>query len=454
MNIEKRIWMLPAVILMARGALAAVPISSVITVDDVSVTVPDGTWRVGDQDVTISSGSRFLIAGAGVHHVENEPLVLSKDAPGGFCKGTKLKGPQPIGPVNARWSLVEDSVVIRRERESLPLVVGKDYLVSAQYALVGIGTAPTVTPQDVVFASYDYRVQRLDSVVLNGDGIVEYIQGVPGVASVVSPEISPDSIRLFNMFRPYGENFFKKDHLFFFEKNSSDISTGTTIGKIPETLKKLTRGESVTIVCFGDSVTVGADIVNPAESYVEQFRVALYEKFSPDQIDLHNVSLGGSRSIQWLYKGNYHGLPRRPSDICDFQRVINLKPDLVTIEFVNDMTLKPEEWNESYNTIYDQLSEIGSEVILITPHFVHPGLMGLTGNPMRPVETRPVVGFLREFAEEKNCGLADVSARWEQSWEEGVPYITMLANHFNHPDTNGARLFAQELMKCFSAALQ
>jgi hypothetical protein len=28
----------------------------------------------------------------------------------------------------------------------------------------------------------------------------------------------------------------------------------------------------------------------------------------------------------------------------------------------------------------------------------------------------------------------------------------MLANHFNHPDANGDRLFAQELMKCFSGS--
>lgn len=425
------------------------PISSGIMLDDVSVTVSEGIWRVGGRDVTIKNGGRFFVLGAGSHAVKDEPLQLSDQIPDGFWQGTKLQGPQSVGPVNARWSLRPETLVMRSERDGVPLVIDKDYRVSAQYALVGLGPDTALTTSDVVYASYEYSVHRLDSVVLNRDGTVEYVQGACGVASVAPPKIAPDSIRLFNVFRPYETDVMMKDHLFFIDAAGQDIVTGTTAGKIPKTLEKLKQGQPVTIVCLGDSVTVGADILDPEDSYVEQFRAALQERFSPGQIHLHNISLGGSRSIQWLYKGDYEGLPKRPADICDFQRVLDLDPDLVTIEFVNDMTLDAEALDESYNEIHKKLSSAGSEIILITPHFVHPGLMGLPGNPLRPAETRPLIHFLREFAAENNLGLADASARWEQSWKEGIPYITMLANHFNHPDVNGDRIFVQELMKCF-----
>ncbi len=435
---------------LAHAASAAAPLSSGVVVDNASITVSEGAWSVGGRDITIKKGGRFFVLGAGSHAVKDEPLQLSDQIPDGFWKGTKLQGPKPVGPINARWSLRPETLMIRAKPGGDPLALDKDYRVSAQYALVGLGPEAKLTSTDVVFASYQYSVHRLDSVVLNNEGAVEYIQGNSGVASVVPPEIAPDSIRLFNVFRPYETDSLAKEHLFFIEAAGKDIATATTVGKIPKTLAKLKQGQPVTIVCLGDSVTVGADIMDPAGSYVEQFRTSLQKKFSPEQIKIQNISLGGSRSVQWLYKGDYKGLPKRPADVCDFQRVLDARPDLVTIEFVNDMTLAPAVLEESYNQIYEKLTAAGAEIILITPHFVHPGLMGLQGNPLRPPETRPLIPFLREFAAQKKIGLADASSRWEQSGKEGIPYITMLANHFNHPDANGDRLFAQELIKCFS----
>lgn len=443
-----------ATVYLATGWICAVfaaePLSSAVQVDAVSITVPAGTWNVSGRDVTIQKGGRFFILGAGAHVVKDEPLTLSEQAPGGFWKGTKLQGPCSVGPINAGKSFRADTLVIRRSPGGIPLEVDKDYLVSAPYALVGLGTNTSLTSADVVFASYEYSVHRLDSLILNSEGVVEYVQGTAGTASVVPPEIAPDSIRLFNVFRPYDTDALAKEHLFFIDASDQDIVTGTTTGKIPKTLEKLRQGKPVTIVCLGDSVTVGADIIDPFGSYVEQFRSSLQKKFSPEQIKLQNISLGGSRSIQWLYQGDYKGLPRRPADVCDFQRVLDAKPDLVTIEFVNDMTLSREQLDESYGKIYKALSDAGAEIILITPHFVHPNLMGIPGNPLRPEEKRPLIPYLKEFAAGHQIGLADASSRWEQSWKEGIPYITMLANHFNHPDANGDRFFAQELMKCFT----
>jgi hypothetical protein len=68
---------------------------------------------------------------------------------------------------------------------------------------------------------------------------------------------------------------------------------------------------------------------------------------------------------------------------------------------------------------------------------------------MREAEKRPYVLGLREFADKRQIGLADASARWEHLWKEGLPYLTLLDNTINHPDDRGHRIFAEELLKCF-----
>ena len=94
------------------------------------------------------------------------------------------------------------------------------------------------------------------------------------------------------------------------------------------------------------------------------------------------------------------------------------------------------------------MSKLGAEVILITPHFTMPGMMGF--KHLREKEKRGYVLNLRRYAEEHGLAVADASARWEHLWKEGIPYVTLLRNGINHPDDRGHALFADELMKCFT----
>ncbi len=448
--IRQERWGLIGLVVLSAGGAFAAPLSSGVKVDALSVTVPEGEWVVNGRSLEIKKGGRFFVRSDTRQMVVDEPLQLSPDKPAGFWTGTKLQGPRAAGPINAINSLCEETLVLRREKGGgAELRLGKDYLVSPPFALLGLGPETNLTEKDVVYASYQYRVHRLDSVILNPDGSAEYVQGRAGVAEITPPAISPESIRLLNVYRPYDAKELKPEHLFFVDADQAGVRTGTTVGRIPKTLRKLENGEAVTIVCLGDSVTVGADIPNPADTYVERFRAQLQARFSPQQINLHNLSLGGSKSIQWLHDGNYERLQKRPADICSFARVLAAKPDLVTIEFVNDTELTAQELEWSYGKIADELQAIGTEVILITPHFTHQRAMKTDEGNLRPAEQRPYVAFLREFAERRNLGLADAAARWEQSWKEGIPYMTLLANHYNHPTAAGGNFFVEELMKCF-----
>ena len=57
----------------------------------------------------------------------------------------------------------------------------------------------------------------------------------------------------------------------------------------------------------------------------------------------------------------------------------------------------------------------GIELVILTPHFTHPDLMG--SQDLRMTDERPFVLFLRDFATENQIALADASARWEFMWQ-------------------------------------
>jgi len=120
---------------------------------------------------------------------------------------------------------------------------------------------------------------------------------------------------------------------------------------------------------------------------------------------------------------------------------------LVTIEFVNDSGMTPQQVDLVYADILRRLRRVGAEVIFITPHFTMPRMMKMKS--LREPDRRPYVLALRAFADRRNVAVADASSRWAHLWKEGIPYVTLLRNGINHPDDQGHALFADELMKCF-----
>jgi len=188
------------------------------------------------------------------------------------------------------------------------------------------------------------------------------------------------------------------------------------------------------LVTWGDSVTVGGDATQPKFRFAEAFAQALRFKYPQARVKLINAGRGGWNSNR--------SLPLFEEDVLQHH------PSLVTIEYVNDMGLDEENFRRNYFEALDRLRVIGAEVILITPHFTMPAMMGLEGSLETP-ETRPQVTWLREIAEEKQVALADASRRWEHLAAEGVPYTILLRNGINHPNDAGHRLFVEELMRLF-----
>ena len=420
--------------------------SDIVQIDDRYILIKKGNYQHLEHTFSVREHTRFAVAPAPIVWMKNESLKLSPEVPQGFSIGTRLTGPN-AQDINALDSLIPSSLTLRKSPDGVILEQDVDYLLSAPHALLGIGPNSCVTPEDTVFASYAYAMMRIDSIFVDAEGSIGYASGIPHITTPESPHIPETCMRLVNIFCPYQATSLELNHIYAVMESADAVYTGSLAGRIPKTLRKLKNGERVVIVCWGDSVTAGGNASEPRYRYTEVFANGLRCMFPQAQIEVHNISVGGSSSVNWLYPEQYPFSWSARKDELDFNRITMLKPDLVTLEFVNDVGLEENVRFAAYEEIRHRLLETASEWILITPHFTHPSWMGID---MRGNENRPYVSFLKDYAGNHHLGLADASARWGHLWKEGIPYLTLLHNSVNHPENRGHRMFAEELWKCFA----
>ncbi len=418
-----------------------------ITAQGGSVIIAPGKAQIGDKVITVTQAATLAIAPAPVLSVTHEALTLSVDKPVGYAKGTKLRACN-ARDVNAAGSFVPGSLEIRRTKDGEPLKLDEDYLVDEVWGLVGLGPKSQVTAKDPVFASYRHSLLRMDTVQVSLEGKASLKQGEPHISAPVPPDADSGNVAVAHVFVNYRDTEAKQDQIYLITETSAQAVTGSTPGRLTKTLAKLKAGQPVTIVCWGDSVTAGGNASKPELRYVDVFSAGLRTRFPQSKINVENISVGGSNSRQWLSpeQFSYRGL-KGAENPARIENVLAAKPDLVTIEFVNDAGLTPEKVEAQYSEILERLKPTGAEIVLITPHFTMLKMMGF--KTMREAEKRPYVLGLRAFAEKHHLALADASAPWEHLAKEGLPYLTLLHNTINHPDDRGHLLFAEELWKCF-----
>jgi len=281
---------------------------------------------------------------------------------------------------------------------------------------------------------------RIDMIAVRSDGKVIVREGNEHRMVPTPPTADMLSRGLCNIFLPYHCKELADEHIYplgpgFPEPSQSECAAKAAL--IPETRQKLTAGDALTVLFWGDSVTCGGDSSSPETAFPLGFTNWLRCKYPAARIRYVNAGTGGwnSRSKLPLFQ----------------EEVIDKKPDLVVIEFVNDMGFDRETIFKNYTDAISRIREISGEVIVLTPHFTRPDWMG-AGTDMRTKEIRKAVTYLREFCAENQVGLADACRRWEHLWVEGIPYLTLLFNAINHPDDRGHKLFIDELQTFFRGA--
>lgn len=409
----------------------------VTTPGGMRVRVAPGKIDVDGQVVTVAQETIFDLSPPRTVSVRDQELRLTDEAPQGWGKGTALPGCVGRGTTLA-GCLVPDSLVLKAAPgpEGRRFVEGTDWRADRLWGRVGRIPGGAIDASTPVFADYDYSLMRLDTLEVRSDGQVILRVGAEHKSVPEPPAVDQHARALCNLYLPYHCREITAAEVYpvgpaFPAATQAEMDAKAAL--IPNTLAKLRRGDDLTLVFWGDSVTCGGDASSQEKAFPLSFTNWLRAKYPQSRIKYVNAGTGGWNT-------------ERKLPLFD-QEVLAHKPDLVVIEFVNDMGFDRDRIFKNWGEAVRRIREIGGEVIILTPHFTRPDMMGT--RDLRTPETRAAVGFLKEFAQENHVGLADASRRWAHLWIEGLPYMTLLYNGINHPDDRGHQLFVEELKLFF-----
>jgi lysophospholipase L1-like esterase len=411
------------------------------------VAIGPGSVELQGRQITIGEEAVLQIPQPQTVSLKGElhpKLPVFDEQTGGWRKGARLKQ-LVTQECTATGLLVPESVVVRpAEGDGEPFALDADYKMDGFWATLGRVEGGAIGPDQPVLIDYDYSPSQLHSIAADGENRLRLALGEPGMGSMLPPELEDGQVAIGNVWVPGRTEALTEENLFPIEPQPPVERPEQSIAErlLPKTLAKLRAGEDVKIVAWGDSVTAGGGVGAQVElRYQNRFAELLRERFPQANITMLTAGWGGQNSR------GYMDAPRGGQ--YDFVRdVLEPKPDLVTIEFVNDAYLNEEQVQTHYAEIMGHLNGIGAEVILITPHLVRPDWMRM--NTLKfDEDPRPYVKGLRRFAQENDIALADASIQWCRLWRQGIPYVTLEGNSINHPDARGHEIFARALIDLF-----
>lgn len=412
---------------------------------------------VGDWEVEIKVGapqpvtSLIQISAPAEIEIKAEKhvtLPVFNPKAGGWVKGAQLRGVR-AQETTTPFLLNPESLVLTSSPEDASPVLqkGRDYEVDLTWGTIGRTTNGVLSPDQPVFASYRYTPLRLDAVVQSRDGRIVLRTGEPKSAAPSPAKIEEGERHLANIWLPGRVAKLTTNHLFpiletaYPEQPKPSPTTAERL--LPKTLGKLRSGAPLRLLAWGDSVTVGSYVPDPSrERWQEQFVTRLRNRFPKANIELLTEAWGGRNTSSYLSEPS--GSPHNYRE-----KVLAVKPDLIVSEFVNDAGLNPQQVEERYSKLLADFSQLGTEWVILTPHYVRPDWMGLSRERDVDEDPRPYVAGLRRFAAKHEVALADASRRYGRLWRQGIPYSTVMLNSINHPDARGMKIFADALMELF-----
>jgi len=187
------------------------------------------------------------------------------------------------------------------------------------------------------------------------------------------------------------------------------------------TRAKLTAGEDVKLVAFGDSITAGGDATRPELIFWNRWADELRRKYPAAHLTTQNGATGGDSTVQ--------GLARLPA------KVLAEQPDLVLIGFgMNDhntMGVPVPQFAQNLKQIVARIrQDTGAEVILFS---------AFPPNPRWKFGAHRMADYAQATARvagEESCAYADVFNNWQALAARKQPE-DLLGNNINHPNDFG-----------------
>jgi hypothetical protein len=409
------------------------------------VDVGPGSVTIDGKEIALADPVRLVVPEVAAIVVKGEGYVLPvyNEKASGWTKGVNLRA-LVTQECTATGLLHPESVVVKKA-DGTVCTPDKDYAFDPLWGSIGRREGGAIGAEEQVLVDYTYGPARLDAIFMNEAGQVRLADGTAGLGVDLPPAPGKGEYHIGSVWNPGNAKTLTDENLLPVEQIATEATPPEYYPAeqfLPKTLAKLEAGEPVTIIAWGDSCTAGGGVGSDTTLwYQNQFVARLRKLYPKSEITLHTAAWPGYGSKNYLESpaGSEH----------DFQRdVVDRKPDLVTMEWVNDAYLQGEALNTHYALIMDKLRGAGAEPVIITPHLVRLDWMKMTSVKFDD-DPRPYVQGLYTFAEANGVAVADASRTWCGLWRKGIPYTTILANSINHPDVRGQVIFADALMALF-----
>ena len=206
-------------------------------------------------------------------------------------------------------------------------------------------------------------------------------------------------------------------------------------GVIAELRKKWPANRTINIVCHGHSVPAGyfhTPVIRPFEAYPHLIHRGLNAVYPHAVINVINTSIGGENS---------------KSGAARFERdVLTHQPSVVTIDYaLNDRRLSLDEAAASWRAMIDAALAKGVPVILLTPTADIDTDLKDENAPLALHAAQ-----IRRLAADAGVALADIFEAFRRTVNSGVD-VRYLLSQSNHPNLDGHRLVATEVLRWFQA---
>jgi lysophospholipase L1-like esterase len=390
----------------------------------------DLQFQVSGRDLLVSSealGKRvFHISEPGCLSFSNEIIELVTN-PDGFqyaiLPGCRTSDTAVIADV------VNSSSVRLRTETGEKLDKDKDFAVNSVAGRIEMISGRTLTK---VVADYDCWLTRLDSLVADQTGNLELLNGIPSRSAPLPPTIPTAKKAVANILSRWGNRPLDlKDIMAITGSPDPPEYVKNCNTKVLASLKrKLCEGQQAHIVFLGDSVTAGFCADSPDKSYPNLVISNLRSRFPAARI-YHTVY-------------GFSGLKAR--DVVQrLPDMILQKPDLLVVEFANDLTAPYGELEQTYAKIIEACKKSQTCLMLVTPHFPIPSLANSPN--WKSIAANPYISLLRDLTRKNDLAIADVSWRWEHLSTEGLRPNIMLVNFLNHPNNKGHEIYAEEILR-------
>ena len=229
----------------------------------------------------------------------------------------------------AAWAVDQDSVAIFADGRKLERK--RDYDFDVQWGGIYRLDTATFGTNTPIAIDYVYRMRRLDSIVRTADGKLALRKGAPHVVIPEPPALAAGEARVGNVFVDAQTAAIEPRNLFPIVEPPPKLakSDNPPAAKLlPRTWAKLNKGEPVTVLAWGDSVTA-CGYLPDKDKWQEQFIRRLRKRFPKSDIRLVSNGWGGRCSNSFLAVP-----PDSPYHFAT--KVAGVKADVVISEFVND----------------------------------------------------------------------------------------------------------------------